>query len=85
MVKSLLPLVLKQVNAALVATRSIIHMQNCAFLTLLKIVKVFNQELMKEDTQNDMKRVSVNVDQMQMFEIINNVRMMINAGVNAKN
>ena len=85
MVKSLLPLVLKQVNAALVATISIIHMQNCAFLTLLKIVKVFNQELMKEDTQNDMKRVSVNVDQMQMFVIINNVRMMINAGVNAKN
>ena len=84
MVKSLLPLVLKQVNAALVATISIIHMQNCAFLTLLKIVKVFNQELMKEDTQNDMKRVSVNVDQMQMFVIINNVRMMINAGVNAK-
>ena len=85
MVKSLLPLVLKQVNAALVATISIIHMQNCAFLTLLKIVKVFNQELMKEDTQNDMKRVSVNVDQMQMFVIINNVRMMINGGVNAKN
>ena len=84
MVKSLLPLVLKQVNAALVATISIIHMQNCAFLTLLKIVKVFNQELMKEDTQNDMKRVSVNVDQMQMFVIINNVRMMINAGVKAK-
>ena len=84
MVKGLLPLVLKQVNAALVATISIIHMQNCAFLTLLKIVKVFNQEIMKEDNQNDMKRVSVNVDQMQTFVIINNVRMMINASVNAK-
>ena len=40
---------------------------------------------MKQDTQNDMKRVSVNVDQMQAFLIINNFGMMINAGVNAKN
>ena len=40
---------------------------------------------MKQDTQNTMKRVRVNVDQMQAFVIINNVRMMINAGVNAKN
>ena len=40
---------------------------------------------MKRDTQNDMKRVSVNVDQMQAFVIMNNARMMINAGVNAKN
>ena len=40
---------------------------------------------MKKDTQNGMKRVSVNVDQMQAFVIINNVRMMISAGVNAKN
>ena len=40
---------------------------------------------MKQDTQNDMKRVSVNVDQMQPFVIINNVGIMINAGVNAKN
>ena len=40
---------------------------------------------MKQDTQNDMKRVSVNVDQMQAFVIINNVGIMINAGVNAKN
>ena len=32
-----------------------------------------------------MKRVSVNVDYMQAFVIIKNVRMMINAGVNAKN
>ena len=28
------PLVLKQVNAAIVATTSIIHMQNCVFLML---------------------------------------------------
>ena len=40
---------------------------------------------MKKDPQNVMKSVSANVDQMQAFVIINNVRMMINAGVNAKN
>ena len=40
---------------------------------------------MKQDTKNGMKRVSKNVDQMQAFVIINNNRMMINAGVNAKN
>ena len=40
---------------------------------------------MKQDTQNDMKHVTVNVDQMQAFVIIKNVGMMINAGVNAKN
>ena len=38
---------------------------------------------MKQDTQNGMKCVSVNVDQMQEFVIIINVGMMINAGVNA--
>ena len=36
---------------------------------------------MKQDTQNDMKRVNANVDQMQAFVIINKVGMMINAGV----
>ena len=40
---------------------------------------------MKQDMQNGMKRVSTNVDQMQAFVIINNVGMMINTGVNAKN
>ena len=40
---------------------------------------------MKQDTQNDMKRVSVNVDQMTVFAIMNNVGIMINAGGNAKN
>ena len=39
---------------------------------------------MKQDTQNVMKRVSVNVDQMQAFVIINNDGMEINTGVNAK-
>ena len=32
-----------------------------------------------------MKRVNANVDLMQAFVIINNIGMMINAGVNAKN
>ena len=40
---------------------------------------------MKQDTWNDIKRVSVNVDQMQVFVIINNFGMMINAGGNTKN
>ena len=40
---------------------------------------------MKQDTQNDKKRVNVNVDLMQVFVIINNIGMMINGGVNAKN
>ena len=40
---------------------------------------------MKEDTENGMKRVSVNVDLMQTFSIINNVGMVINSGVNSKN
>ena len=40
---------------------------------------------MKQDTQNGMKLVSVNVDQIQGFVIIDNTEMMINAGVNAKN
>ena len=39
---------------------------------------------MKQNTQNGMKRVIVNVDQMQEFVIINNDGIMINAGVNAK-
>ena len=40
---------------------------------------------MKQDIWNGMKRVSVNVDQMQSFVIINNVGMKINADVNVKN
>ena len=43
------------------------------------------QELMKEEKQNGMKHVIVNADQMRAFVIINNIRMMINAGVNVKN
>ena len=43
------------------------------------------QELMKEDPQNSMKGLSVNVDLIVVFIVINNVGMMINADVNAKN
>ena len=39
---------------------------------------------MRQDEQNGMKRVSVNVDLKVVFAIIYNVGMMINAGVNAK-
>ena len=46
---------------------------------------IYCQELPKQGTYNDIKRVSVNVDQMQAFVMINNAGMMINAGVNAKN
>ena len=40
---------------------------------------------MKQDTQNCMKRVNVNVDLIAVSRIINNIGMMINADVNAKN
>ena len=40
---------------------------------------------MKQDASNSTKRVSVNVDLTVVFVIINNVGMMINAGVDAKN
>ena len=40
---------------------------------------------MKRFIQNNMKFISVNLDQMQAFIIINNAGMKINAGVNAKN
>ena len=40
---------------------------------------------MKQSTQNDMKLVNVDVDQMQVFVIMNNDEMKINADVNTKN
>ena len=40
---------------------------------------------MKQDTLNGMKLVNDNVDQMQVFVVINNVGIMINVDVNAKN
>ena len=42
------------------------------------------QEIMKKDAQNDLKRVSVNVDLTLEFVITNNVGM-IKAGGTAKN
>ena len=60
-----------------------------AKLCVTDVVKNLNvkicQELMKQDAWNGMKRVTVNVDLIVVFVIINNVEMMINAGVNAKN
>ena len=40
---------------------------------------------MKQDTQNSMKRVNENVDQIQVFIIIKRSGMKINAGVNTNN
>ena len=40
---------------------------------------------MKLDLQNEMKHVSVNVDQMQLLVIINNVGIKVNVDVNVKN
>ena len=40
---------------------------------------------MKQDTQNDMKRVNVSVSLGLMFVIINNIGTKINADVNANN
>ena len=40
---------------------------------------------MKEDIQNNMKRVRAYVYQMQLFVIINNVGILINLDVNIKN
>ena len=39
---------------------------------------------MQQVTQNDMRRVNVNVDLIQVFVTINNAGTKINAGVNAK-
>ena len=40
---------------------------------------------MKLGLQNGMKNVSVNVDQMQLFVIINNIEIKTNVDVNVKN
>ena len=47
-------------------------------------IKVFNLMARTNETRY-MKCVSVNVDKMQVFVIINNVERMINAGLNVKN
>ena len=43
------------------------------------------EELMKLDLQNGMKNVSANVDQMELFVIINDDGIKINVDVNVKN
>ena len=40
---------------------------------------------MKQDIQNGIKRVGLNVDQIQLFVTTRNVGIKINADVNAKN
>ena len=42
-------------------------------------------ELLKQDIQDGIKLVNVNVDQMQVLVIINIIGLMINADVNVKN
>ena len=42
-------------------------------------------ELVKQDIQDGIKLVNVNVDQMQVLVIINIIGIMINADVNVKN
>ena len=46
---------------------------------------VYFQKLTQQDTKNDMKLVSANVDQMQVFVTLSKDGMKINADVNAKN
>ena len=48
-------------------------------------VKVFNLMSRTNETRHGTKRVNVNVGQMQLFVIINNVGIKINADLNAKN
>ena len=50
-------------------------------------VKVLNlmSRTMKQDTQDSMKLVNANVDQMQIFVIVNSVEIITNTDVNAKN
>ena len=40
---------------------------------------------MKQNTKNSMRHININVDQMQMFVIINKDGIKINADANAKN
>ena len=40
---------------------------------------------MKQGIKNDMKHVNLNVDQMQLFVIINNLGIKVNADANVNN
>ena len=43
-----------------------------------------SQELIKQDTQNGMKLLNVNLDQMQVFVMVNNVGINMNADASVK-
>ena len=80
-------LVLKQANVVVVATKLIIHLLCVSDVVKNLNVKVFNLMSRTNEKRHMEWRETCkcNVDQMQPFIIINNVGMMINAGVNAKN
>ena len=82
------PFRIKTSKCSVVVTMSMIRMQNCVFLMLLKI-QMFEdlicQERMKQDAQNSMKRVNANVDSMQVSVTIGKVGIKINVGMNVKN
>ena len=83
-------LVLKQVNVVVVVIIFTIRMQNISDVgknlkyLMLKYL-IYYYELMKQDMQNGMKLLNVNVNVGLMLVIINNVRIKINADVNVKN
>ena len=81
-------LVLKQVNVVVIVIILMIPTQKICVPDVVKDlhVNIFNlmSRTKKQKIQNDMERVNVNVDQMQLFVMINNIGIMINANVNVK-
>ena len=75
------------INEVVAAIALIILMGNCIPDVIKKMeIKVFNlHRLMKRVICLGMKLLRVNVDQMQLFVMIDGVRVMINANVNVKN
>ena len=84
-----LPYSIKQVNVVEIVIISMIYLQKSVCLMLLKMLiskySIYCQELIKQDIYNGMKLVNVNIDYKQVFVIINNVGIVINADVNVKN
>ena len=84
-----LPYSIKQVNVVEILIISMIYLQKSVCLMLLKMLiskySIYCQELIKQDIYNGMKLVNVNIDYKQVFVIINNVGIVINADVNVKN
>ena len=84
-----LPYSIKQVNVVEIVILSMIYLQKSVCLMLLKMLiskySIYCQELIKQDIYNGMKLVNVNIDYKQVFVIINNVGIVINADVNVKN